>query len=78
MILSDSLSCLQSISNLKYDHPILVQILELYTELARDGRGIVFIRIPDHVAIRGIRRQILLLRMPSLAISRLNSSPSQT
>ena len=30
-ILSDSLSSLQSILNLKYDHPVLVQILELYT-----------------------------------------------
>ena len=38
LILSDSLSSLQSIFNLKYDHPILVQILELYTEMTRDGR----------------------------------------
>ena len=30
VILSDSLSSLQTIFNLKYDHPILVQILELY------------------------------------------------
>ena len=53
MILSDSLSSLQSIFNLKYDHPILVQILEFYTEMTRDGRNIVFIRIPGHVGIRG-------------------------
>ena len=32
LILSISLSSLQSILNLKYDHPVLVQILELYTE----------------------------------------------
>ena len=32
LVLSDSLSSLQSILNLKYDHPVLVQILELYTE----------------------------------------------
>ena len=43
LILSDSLSSLQSIFNLKYDHPILVQMLELYTEMTRDGREIVFI-----------------------------------
>ena len=51
-ILSDSLSSLQSIFNLKYDHPILVQILELYTEMTRDGREI-FIWVPGHVGIRG-------------------------
>ena len=38
LILSDSLSSLQSILNLKYDHPVLVQILELYTEMTRKGR----------------------------------------
>ena len=38
LILSDSLSSLQSIFNLKYAHPILVQILELYMEMTRDGR----------------------------------------
>ena len=53
MILSDSLSSLQSIFNLKYDHPVLVQILDLYTEIKRDGRGIVFIWVPGHVGIRG-------------------------
>ena len=53
MILSDSLSSLQSILNLKYDHPVLVQILELYTEMAREGSEIVFIWVPSHVGIRG-------------------------
>ena len=53
MILSDSLSSLQSIFNLKYDHPALVQILDLYTEMTRDGRETVFIWVPGHVGIRG-------------------------
>ena len=53
MILSDSLSSLQSIFNLKYDHPVLVQILELYTEMTREGREIVFIWVPGHVGFRG-------------------------
>ena len=53
MILLDSLSSLQSIFNLKYDHPVLVQILDLYTEMTRDGREIVFIWVPGHVGIRG-------------------------
>ena len=52
-ILLDSLSSLQSIFNLKYDHPVLVQILDLYTEMTRDGREIVFIWVPGHVGIRG-------------------------
>ena len=51
--LSDSLSSLQSILNLKYDHPVLTQILELYTEMTRDGREIVFIWVPGRVGIRG-------------------------
>ena len=46
LILSDSLSSLQSILNLKYDHPVLVQILELYTEMTSEGREIVFIWVP--------------------------------
>ena len=53
LILSDSLSSLESILNLKYDHPVLVQILELYTEVTREGREIVFIWVPGHVGIRG-------------------------
>ena len=32
LILFDSLSSLQSILNLKYDHPVLVQILEFYRQ----------------------------------------------
>ena len=53
LILPDSLLSLQSILNLKYDHPVLVQILELYTEMTREGREIVFIWVPSHVGIRG-------------------------
>ena len=46
-------SSLQAIFNLKYDHPILVQLLEVYMELTRDGRKTVFIWVPGHVGIRG-------------------------
>ena len=53
MILSDSVSSLQTILNLKYDHPILVQILELHTEMTRDGGEVVFIWVPGHVGIKG-------------------------
>ena len=52
MILSDSLSSLQAVFNLKCDHPSLVHILELYINLTRDGKQIVFIWVPGHVGIR--------------------------
>ena len=38
LILSDSLSSLQSIFNLKYDHPALVQILDVYRNDKRRER----------------------------------------
>ena len=53
LIVADSLSSLQSILNLKYDHPVLVQILELCTKMTRAQREIVFIWVPGHVGIRG-------------------------
>ena len=59
--------------NLKYDHPILVQILKLYVGLTRDGKEIVFIWVLGHVGIG-----TLLLQMPSMAASWMSSSPSQT
>ena len=43
LILSDLLSSLKAIFNLKYEHPVLVQILELYMDLTKDGKKIVFI-----------------------------------
>ena len=49
--ISYSLSSLHSVLNLKYDHPVLVQILELYTEMTREGREIVFIWVPGHAGI---------------------------
>ena len=53
LMLSDSFSSLQAISNLKSDHPILIKILELQMELTKEGREIVFIWVPGHVDIRG-------------------------
>ena len=54
LILSYSLLSLQVMYNLGYDHPTLVQILELCMELTRDGREIVFIWVPGQVGIREI------------------------
>ena len=49
--LSDSLSSLKAIFNLKYEHPVLVQFLELYMDLTKDGKETVFIWVPGHVGI---------------------------
>ena len=48
-ILSDPLSSLKAIFNLKYEYPVLVQILELYMDLIKDGKDIVFVWVPGHV-----------------------------
>ena len=49
----DTLSSLKAIFNLKYEHPVVVQILELYMDLIKDGKEIVFVWVPGHVGIRG-------------------------
>ena len=38
---------------MKYDHPFLIKIYELYSDLVRDGKEIVFIWVPGHVCISG-------------------------
>ena len=52
LILSDSLSTLQAIHNLKYDHP-LIKIHELYSWLIQENRGNVCVWVSGHVGIRG-------------------------
>ena len=39
--------------NLKYDHPVLIKIHELYSQLIQEERDIVFVCVSDHVGIRG-------------------------
>ena len=53
MILSDSLSALQAIYNLKYDLPVLIKILELYSQLIQEEQEIVLVWVPGHVGIWG-------------------------
>ena len=38
---------------MKYDHPILMKIRDLYSNLIRDGREIVFVWVLGHVGISG-------------------------
>ena len=77
LILFDSLSSLQSILNLKYDHSVLVQILELYTEMTREGERLFSSGFLAMLALGKIRLQTLQLRMPSMATSQMSSSLSQ-
>ena len=51
--MSDSLSALQAIHNLKYDNPVLIKIHELYSQLIQEEREIIFVWVPGHVGIRG-------------------------
>ena len=53
LILSDSLSSLKATFNLKYENPVLVQILELSMDLMKDGKEIFFVWVAGHVGIRG-------------------------
>ena len=53
LILSDSLSALQALANNKFDHPLLVQIRVLHSELLEDNKDIIFAWVPSHIGIRG-------------------------
>ena len=52
-MLSDSLSVFKSIANLKCDHALLVDLLNLYFRLICDNKDIVFAWVSGHVGIRG-------------------------
>ena len=53
LVLSDSLSSFQASQNMKSDHPFLTKIHELYSDLIRDGKEIVFVWVPGHIGISG-------------------------
>ena len=38
---------------MKYDHPNLIKIHELYSDLIQGGKEIVFVWVPDNVGITG-------------------------
>lgn len=53
LLLSDSLSALQTIHSRKITHPLLADIQELHSKLVLDGKTLVFIWVPSHVGIIG-------------------------
>jgi kelch-like protein 2/3 len=52
-IFSDSMSCLQAISNHKFTHTDILEILEKCHALQTNGKLIQFCWIPSHVGIKG-------------------------
>ena len=53
MILSDSLSALQTLKNFKTDHPMLIQIQELLHKMNADKRETIFMWVPGHIGMQG-------------------------
>ena len=53
LVLSDSLSALKSIANLKCDHPLLAELLNLYSRLICNNKDHAFTLVQGRVGIRG-------------------------
>src|SRR6266446_2420552 len=53
IIFSDSLSCLQALCSFKYEHPHVLQIIEIINNLNPQNKSVKFCWIPSHVGIKG-------------------------
>ena len=53
LLLSDSLSCLQSLQNWDMSHPLISEILCRVHELKERGFQLIFIWVPSHVGLAG-------------------------
>jgi ribonuclease HI len=53
LLMTDSMSCLQSIQNHKLIHPLILDIVLLTHKLIADGKRITFLWIPSHIGIAG-------------------------
>jgi ribonuclease HI len=53
LIVSDSLSSIQSLASMKLTHPTLSEIHDLHSKVVREGKRITFLWVPSHVGIRG-------------------------
>lgn len=56
LILSDSLSSLQAVSNSCIDHPMILQIMEKHQTIKDLNKSVLFCWIPSHVGIPGNER----------------------
>jgi kelch-like protein 2/3 len=53
IIMSDSLSCLQSIENQKLNHPLILEILTFTHQLIVEGKQLAFMWLPSHAGLAG-------------------------
>jgi kelch-like protein 2/3 len=53
VLLTDSLSCLQSIENRKLNHPLILEILNRLHQIISLGKHVVFVWLPSHVGLAG-------------------------
>ena len=53
LLLSDSLSCLQSLQNRDLSHPLIAEILCYVHEILSCGHTIVFMWVPSHMGLTG-------------------------
>jgi ribonuclease HI len=53
LVMSDSLSCLQSIENRRFDNPLVLEILTRVHDFLSDGRRIAFMWLPSHMGLAG-------------------------
>jgi len=74
LFLSDYLSCLQSLQNRDFSHPLIAVILCRVHGLISDGSSVVFMWIPGHVGLAGnsaadsAAKDALLLPVSSLTV----------
>ena len=65
LILLDSLSSPQAMLN--YDHPVLIKIHKLHSELVQGGKEIVLVWVPGHIGISSSVADVAL-RMPCFGL----------
>ncbi len=53
ILFSDSLSSLQALYNMKLEHPLIRQVIELHHLLLSSGKDIIFCWLPSHTGIKG-------------------------
>ena len=53
LVMSDSLSCLQSIDNRHFHNPLILEIMMRVHGLLLDGHNITFMWLPSHVGLEG-------------------------
>jgi len=53
LFLSDSLSCLQSLQNRDFSHPLVAEFLCRVHGLISDGSSVVYMWVPGHIGLAG-------------------------